>query len=120
VAAMTGSGSAVFGLFADDEAASRARSRLLAGDESSPAGDADVAAGSAVMPPLADGRVFCVTDLQLPAEEGRGGASPPGAGPRPDAGHEGARTPGSQSARRGRPSAPPRRAGPGRRRPPGR
>jgi len=73
-AAMTGSGSAVFGLFADVEAAGRARARLLA-----PPGETVRAvlareghglAGPAVAA-LPAGRVFCVSDLQ---------AAPDGAG----------------------------------------
>jgi 4-diphosphocytidyl-2-C-methyl-D-erythritol kinase len=91
-AAMTGSGSAVFGLFADEDVAGRARARLLA----------DEAAAQA----------FVVSDLQ-PEPAGKrppgSGASPGaqrggttgGRGPRP-----GARRPGSQPKRRG---VPPRR-----------
>lgn len=62
-AAMTGSGAAVFGLFTDDEAASRARARLLAASL-----DGAPAAGPAGG--LTPGRVFCVTDLQAPPEPG--------------------------------------------------
>jgi 4-diphosphocytidyl-2-C-methyl-D-erythritol kinase len=125
-AAMTGSGAAVFGLFTDDEAASRARSRLLAGDEAPAAesaagpGPGSDAVEAPAAPPLSPGRVFCVTDLQLPPEDGRGGPGAAGPGPKADPGHEGARTPGAQSARHGRAPAPPRRGGPGRRRPLGR
>jgi len=74
-AAMTGSGSAVFGLFADVEAASRARERILAAP-----GD--------VLGRLPPGRLRCVTDLQAgPRSERATGAlrrppSRPPSGPR--------------------------------------
>jgi 4-diphosphocytidyl-2-C-methyl-D-erythritol kinase len=73
-AAMTGSGSAVFGLYGDIEAASRARARLLAAPPGAGAGEAPQVAGG-----LSPGRVFCVTDLQATAE----GGSHPSAGARP-------------------------------------
>jgi 4-diphosphocytidyl-2-C-methyl-D-erythritol kinase len=80
-AAMTGSGTAVFGLFADVEAASRARARLLA-----PPCDGAPDAGGGLTP----GRVFCVTDLQAAPEPGRrgdaAGFAGGGHGPRTSAG----------------------------------
>lgn len=71
-AAMTGSGGAVFGLFAGVEAASRARARLLAAPgevvrEAIAGGGADELDAIAGLP---SGRVFCVTDLQATPEEG--------------------------------------------------
>jgi 4-diphosphocytidyl-2-C-methyl-D-erythritol kinase len=107
-ARMTGSGAAVFGLFGDDAAASRARARLLAAAE----------AGEPAAAGLTPARVFCVTDLQ--PEEGvrrgaagdgpaLGGPAPGGPGPaRPAAGH---------APRRGRSGGSGRRGGPARRRP---
>jgi 4-diphosphocytidyl-2-C-methyl-D-erythritol kinase len=65
-AAMTGSGSAVFGIFADIEAASRVRTRLLAASgDAAGGGTTENATGG-----LTPGRVFCVTDLQTAAEGG--------------------------------------------------
>jgi 4-diphosphocytidyl-2-C-methyl-D-erythritol kinase len=83
-AAMTGSGSAVFGLFADVEAASRARSRLLAAPGATAGGDPAGlgAAGPAAARGRPPGRVFCVTDLQAAPEAGRGAAARSLAGPR--------------------------------------
>jgi 4-diphosphocytidyl-2-C-methyl-D-erythritol kinase len=91
-AAMTGSGAAVFGVFADVEAASRARARLLA----PPLEGAPAAAGSVPAGGLTPSRVFCVTDLQAAPGSGRrgdasglaGGGSLPraSAGPHPPGG----------------------------------
>lgn len=99
-AAMTGSGAAVFGLFADDEAASRARARLLAADDAG----------------LTPDRVFCVTDLQAAPEAARDApsgarraASRPPTGPRP-APPSGAPRRRKRTARR-RPSGRPPAAG---------
>jgi 4-diphosphocytidyl-2-C-methyl-D-erythritol kinase len=110
-AAMTGSGAAVFGLFADDEAASRARARLLAADAAASEDDAPDAAGR-----VSPARVFCVTDLQA-APEGAGRGAPGAAGPRPAGSSGGPRAPAGSGPRRGRSGPPARRGGPARRRP---
>ncbi len=92
-ASMTGSGSAVFGLFADEDVAGRARVRLL--DE-----------GHAV-------QAFVVSDLQ-PEPQGRRRAKP--GGPPGGSGLSGGPT-GRRPAGRRRGGPPPRRGGPPRRRP---
>jgi len=117
-AAMTGSGAAVFGLFADVEAASRARARLLAASHDD-APDGSAAAPSGGLPA---GRVFCVTDLQAAPGSGRRGDAAGGShsgsrsGPRPSAGprRSGGPHPPAPSG------APRRRARTARRRPSGR
>ncbi len=94
IAAMTGSGSAVFGIFADEDRAGRARTRLLDGDHAVQA--------------------FVVSDLQ-PAAHGK--LRPGAAAPHGPAGSQGPAVPGPGhgAGRAGRPGGH-RRSGPAARR----